>query len=147
MSELDSLVPQAIELVVGGEPLAIQPLKVGQLPGFVRAISPVLQPLMGGSGMNSTGSGIDWLTLLGTHGDDLLAAVAIAVGKPRAWVDDLAADEAILVAAKVIEVNADFFTRAVLPQLDSLFGAAGLPPSLKTPTAGTAMAGSPPSST
>lgn len=144
MSELDSLVPRAIELVVGGEPLAIQPLKVGQLPGFVRAISPVLQPLMGGSGMNSTGSGIDWLTLLGTHGDDLLAAIAIAVGKPRAWVDGLAADEAILVAAKVIEVNADFFTRTVLPQLDSLFGAATLPPSLTTRAGATA--GSLPSS-
>ena len=101
MSDLETLVPHAIELVVGGEPLAIQPLKVGQLPGFVRAISPVLQPLMGGSGMNSTGSGIDWLTLLGTHGDDLLAAIAIAVGKPRAWVDGLAADEAILVASKI----------------------------------------------
>ena len=38
----------------------------------------------------------------------LLSAIAIAVGKPRAWVDDLAADEAIVLAAKVIEVNADF---------------------------------------
>jgi hypothetical protein len=36
-------------------------------------------------------------------------------------VDDLAADEAILLAAKVIEVNADFFTRTVLPKLDGLF--------------------------
>ena len=147
MSELDSLVPQSVQLVIGGEPLAIQPLRVGQLPGFVRAISPVLHPLMGSSDMPGAGQGVDWLALLGSHGDDLLAAIAIAVGKPRAWVDALAADEAILVAAKVIEVNADFFTRTVLPQIDSLFGAAGLPPSLKTPTAGTAMAGSPLSST
>ncbi|MDO3524993.1 hypothetical protein Q3P09_24690, partial [Ralstonia pseudosolanacearum] len=55
------------------------------------------------------------------HGDDLLQAVAIAVDKPRAWVDALAADEAILLAAKVVEVNADFFTRTVLPRLDGLF--------------------------
>jgi hypothetical protein len=64
---------------------------------------------------------IDWLGLFGRHGEDLLTAVAIAVGKPRVWVDELAADEAILLAAKVIEVNADFFTRTVLPRLDGLF--------------------------
>ena len=36
MSDLDALVPQAVELVIDGEPLAIRPLKVGQLPAFLR---------------------------------------------------------------------------------------------------------------
>ena len=114
MTELDTLVPACLELVIGGEALTIKPLKVGQLPAFLRAISPVMQQL--------TAAEIDWLALMGERGDDLLAAIAIAVGKPRAWVDELAADEAILLAAKVIEVNADFFTRTVLPRFDSLFG-------------------------
>ena len=100
MSDLQTLIRQAVELVVKGEPLAILPLKVGQMPAFLRAVSPMLQQL-------ST-SDIDWLGLLGEHGEALLSAIAIAVGKPRAWVDDLAADEAIVLAAKVIEVNADF---------------------------------------
>jgi len=113
MNDLEQLIPQAVELTVGGETLAIKPLKVGQMPAFLRAISPVMQHLMRAE--------IDWLTLLGEQGDDLLAAIAIAVAKPRQWVDDLAADEAILLAAKVIEVNADFFTRTVLPKLDGLF--------------------------
>lgn len=113
MNDLDTLVPQGIELVIDGEPLAVKPLKVGQLPAFLRAISPVMQQL--------TASETDWLGLLGRHGEDLLTAVAIAVGKPRVWVDELAADEAVLLAAKVIEVNADFFTRTVLPRLDGLF--------------------------
>ena len=113
MNDLEQLIPQAVELTVGGETLAIKPLKVGQMPAFLRAISPVMQHL--------TRAEIDWLTLLGEQGDDLLAAIAIAVAKPRQWVDDLAADEAILLAAKVIEVNADFFTRTVLPKLDGLF--------------------------
>ena len=113
MNDLEKLIPQAVELTVGGETLAIKPLKVGQMPAFLRAISPVMQHL--------TRAEIDWLALFGDQGDDLLAAIAIAVAKPRAWVDDLAADEAILLAAKVIEVNADFFTRTVLPKLDGLF--------------------------
>ena len=114
MTELDRLVPAGLELVIGGEALTIKPLKVGQLPAFLRAISPVMQQI--------TAAEIDWLALMGERGDDLLAAIAIAVGKPRTWVDELAADEAILLAAKVIEVNADFFTRTVLPRLDGLFG-------------------------
>ena len=113
MNDLEQLIPQAVELTVGGETLAIKPLKVGQMPAFLRAISPVMQHL--------TRAEIDWLALFGEQGDDLLAAIAIAVAKPRQWVDDLAADEAILLAAKVIEVNADFFTRTVLPKLDGLF--------------------------
>ena len=99
MSDLETLIPQAVELVIDGEPLAIKPLKVGQMPAFLRAITPVMQQI--------GGDGIDWLALFGERGDDLLTAVSIAVGKPRAWVDELAADEAILLAAKVIEVNAD----------------------------------------
>jgi len=113
MSDLDTLIPHSIELVIDGEPLAIKPLKVGQMPAFLRAITPVMQRLTGGE--------IDWLALFGERGDDLLSAIAIAVGKPRAWVDELAADEAILLAAKVIEVNADFFTRTVIPRIDGLF--------------------------
>ena len=131
MNDLDTLVPQGIELVIDGEPMVIKPLKVGQLPGFLRAISPVMQQI--------SSTEIDWLALFGERGDDLLSAIAIAVGKPRAWVDELAADEAILLAAKVIEVNADFFTRTVMPRLDGVLAAG-----LKVPAA---KVGSTPSST
>ena len=130
MSDLDNLVPQTVELVIDGEPLAIRPLKVGQLPAFLRAITPVMQYL--------GGDGIDWLALFGERGDDLLTAVSIAVGKPREWVDALDADQAILLAAKVIEVNADFFTRTVMPRLDGL---------IAQTSAVAATAGSTPSST
>ena len=116
MSDLDKLVPQAFEITLAGEAVSVKPLKVGQMPAFLRAITPVMQQI--------GGDGIDWLALFGEHGDDLLTAVAIATAKPRAWVDDLAADEAILLAAKVIEVNADFFTRTVMPKLDGLFAQA-----------------------
>ena len=113
MNDLEKLITQPVELTVGGETLAIKPLKVGQMPAFLRAISPIMQHL--------TRSEIDWLALFGEHGDDLLSAIAIAISKPRPWVEDLAADEAIVLAAKVIAVNADFFTRTVLPKLDGLF--------------------------
>lgn len=126
MSDLDKLVPQAVEVSLAGEVVAIKPLKIGQMPAFLRAITPVMQQL--------GGNGIDWLALFGEHGDDLLTAVSIAIGKPRAWVDALDADEAIIVAAKVIEVNADFFTRTVMPRLNEQMG--GLFEQASTATAG-----------
>lgn len=119
MSELDTLVPPGLDLNIAGEAIVLKPLKVGQLPAFLRVISPVMTHLSAGA--------INWLELFGERGEDLLAAIAIAVGKPRDWVDDLAADDAILLAAKVIEVNADFFTRTVLPKLDGLFNTVMLP--------------------
>jgi hypothetical protein len=119
MSDLDTLIPTATSVSVAGETLAIKPLKVGQMPAFLRAISPVMHQI--------TATDIDWLALFGERGEDLLSAISIAVGKPRSWVDDLAADEAILLAAKVIEVNADFFTRQVIPKLDVLFATTKLP--------------------
>lgn len=132
MSDLDKLVPQDFEITLAGEAVSVKPLKVGQMPAFLRAITPVMQQI--------GGDGIDWLALFGQQGDDLLTAVAIAIGKPRAWVDDLTADEAILLAAKVIEVNADFFTRTVMPKLDGLFAQAST-------VAAAATVGSTPSST
>ena len=68
------------------------------------------------------------------------------MGKPRAWVDDLAADEAILLAAKVIEVNADFFTRTVMPRLDGVL-AAGVKVPAARPLSVAATGGLTPSST
>lgn len=113
MSDLETLIPPGVELVIGGEALTIKPLKVGQMPAFLRAIAPAIQEL--------TSPEIDWLRLFGERGDDLLSAIAIAVGRPRTWLDELAADDAILLAAKVIEVNADFFTRTVIPKLGNVF--------------------------
>jgi hypothetical protein len=131
MSDLETLIPPGVQITVAGEMLTLKPLKVGSLPAFLRAISPVMQSL--------TAPAIDWLALFGERGDDLLSAIAIAVGKPREWVDDLAADEAILLAAKVIEVNADFFTQTVIPKLDGLFARmkqAPAQPSGSTPSSG-----------
>ena len=135
MSELETLIPAGADVVIAGETLTITPLKVGQLPAFLRTITPVMQSLTAGE--------IDWLVLFGERGHDLLSAIAIAVGKPRTWVDELAADEALLLAAKVIEINADFFTRTVMPQVEGLFATVTLPRTAEA----TAAAGSTPSST
>lgn len=107
------------EINVGGEVLALKPLRIGQLPAFARAISPIIATV-------STPP-IDWLRMLGEHGDTVLVALAIAIDRPPAWVEQLDAGEALLLITQVIEINADFFTHQVLPQFNRLMAPTGAP--------------------
>ncbi|MEW5708779.1 MAG: DUF6631 family protein [Pseudomonadota bacterium] len=119
--ELEVLTPASIDVEAGGERIAIAPLKVGQLAAFLRAAEPLLQDL--------ASEEIDWLGLLARHGERLVEACAVACGKPRAWIEALAPDEFLRLAAAVAEVNGDFFVRRLLPALQEaaarLSGAAG----------------------
>lgn len=110
-SDLDVLVPQARVLELTGQRLTVSPLVVGELPAMLKAVHPFAEQLTGEP---------DWLTLLCDHGDTLLAALALASRQPRDWVDALALDDAITLAAAVFEVNADFFVRRVAPKVGDL---------------------------
>ena len=111
--DLDKLVPAGIKVNVGKDTLTLLPLKVGQLPAMLRAIGPLASSLKQES--------IDWFGLLALNSDALLDAIAIGCNKPRAWIDALDADDALVLAAKVVEVNADFFAQRVLPKFEVLF--------------------------
>lgn len=110
-SDLDTLVPQARVLELVGQRLTISPLVVGELPAMLKAVRPFAEQLTGEP---------DWLALLCDHGDALLAALALASRQQRDWVDALALDDAITLAAAVFEVNADFFVRRVAPKVGDL---------------------------
>ena len=116
IDELERLIPQGTKVSVADDTVILYPLKVGQLPAMLRAV--------GGLAGHLQRDPIDWLQLLAEHGDALLDAVAIGSGKTRAWVDGLAPDDALLLAAKVVEVNADFFARRVIPRIETLFDSA-----------------------
>jgi hypothetical protein len=105
-SAFDALPPVPETVLIAGEILDLVPLKVGELPGFVRAIRPFAQALT---------QEVDWLALFGSRGEDLVQALSIACRRPKVWVEGLELDEAIRLAEAVFEVNADFFIRKVAP--------------------------------
>ncbi len=103
-----ALPPEPMVLKIGGENLDITPLRIGELPAFARAVKPIaahltLKP--------------DWMLILGEDGEALILALALACRRPPEWLAGLSLDEAIQVAEVVFEVNADFFIRRVVPQL------------------------------
>ena len=122
MSELDQLNPPPTGVPVGGETLSLTPITIGELPALVRAVRPIVGALRA--------TPIDWLALFAEHGESLLATLALTARKPRAFVDALPADEAITLAAAVLEVNGDFFVRRFLPAFERLMAALPAEPSL-----------------
>ena len=103
-----ALPPVPVMLVIGGEPLELTPIRVGELPAFARAVKPVAVSLSASP---------DWLALMADHGEAVIDAVAIASRRPKEWVAELGLDEAVRLAEAVFEVNADFFIQRVLPSL------------------------------
>jgi hypothetical protein len=105
---LETFVPEPVVVEVAGETVEIAPLKVGELPAFIRAIRPFAQHLT---------EEVDWLSLFGERGEDLVFALAVAIRRPREWVAARELDEAIRLAEAVFEVNADFFIQRLAPIL------------------------------
>lgn len=107
----EALPPIPTSIEIEGVTLELSPLKVGELPSFMRALRPLARDLE---------REIDWLTVFGERGDDVVTALAVAARRPREWVAGLPIDDAIRLAEAVFEVNADFFIRQVTPALLSL---------------------------
>lgn len=129
---LDVYIPAPRLVSAGGKDLAILPLRVRQIPAFTRYVSPVIAPLAGG----------DLLTAIATGGDDLVRAVAVATGESEDWLADLYPDDFLAITTAVVEVNADFFARRVLPALtaatETTLATLGVTPSPNSARAGIA---------
>ncbi|MGE4442123.1 MAG: hypothetical protein AB7D27_11645 [Desulfomicrobium sp.] len=85
----------------------IGPVKVKHLPAFLTACEPVATACMAG----------DFAKAIVENADNVIQAVALGAGIDREWLDDQGADVLVELAAKVVEVNIDFFVRTLLPKI------------------------------
>lgn len=88
-------------------PRPLTPVKVRDLPAFLKALEPVARAIADG----------DVVGAITRHADGVITATAIGAGVDREWLADQTPDVLAELAAQVLEVNADFFARAVLPPL------------------------------
>lgn len=107
MSGLETYVPTACSLEVGGKTLSFGPMRVRQIPGFVAALAPALHLITAGQ----------LLAAVSAHGDALIRASAIASGEPEDWIGELMPDDFVRLVTEVIEVNASFFVARVMPAM------------------------------
>jgi hypothetical protein len=109
--QLEQLLPEPALVKAGGLDIEIKPLTIGQIPKITKLLKGVplsLDP-------ETIGSGEYWLGLIGEHGDNIIEVVAVASGQDKNIVSGFPLDDFVKLAVKVIEVNADFFTRKVMP--------------------------------
>lgn len=105
METLEKIAPVPVTITVAGESLTISPIKTRELPRMLKAVKPIAAEIQAE----------DVAGALLANADCLIEAVAIGARKPRVWVDELDLDDLVMLASAVLEVNGDFFVRAVLP--------------------------------
>jgi len=105
----------AVSLDVAGGQVEIRPLRARQFGSVFAALEPISEEFS--SLIDSVEDGIDagLLVSLLAKGDYIIQALAAATGKPDDFIGDLEADELLQILLAVIEVNADFFTRRLVP--------------------------------
>jgi hypothetical protein len=91
--------------------IGVLPLKLGQLPAASKALRPLLEALE---------SGLSWPAVLENHTGEAVTLMALCTGQSEAALNELELAEALEVAAAVIEANADFFVKRVMPMANRL---------------------------
>lgn len=117
--DLDVIDPAPRRVRFRDELLELKPLRLGDLPAFSRLVRPVIAEFVGGrhpEWIDNDDLMIVELTEL--HGESIINAAAIATGRPVAWIADVE-DTAELVALvqEIVEVNRDFFIRAMMAEM------------------------------
>jgi hypothetical protein len=123
--QLEVLNPPEATVQFSGEDVTVTPIRMGKLQAFTK----VVRPIVGDIVTALDGSG-DMLTTIELHCDRMIEAVQIATGIERDKLDNALPDEFIGLAKAVIEINADFFARRLLPSIKT--AVEGLQETVKT---------------
>ncbi|MFN3297759.1 DUF6631 family protein [Caldimonas sp.] len=126
-TDFQTFPPAPKVVAVAGTTVELTPIRLGELPRLLAVVRPIASDLSAEP---------DWLDLLARHGEAMLDLLALTTRRDRAWVNDLALDEAVTLAAAVFEVNADFFVGQLAPAIQG--AAQRLAPTLGQIRAGTA---------
>lgn len=114
-----------MQLTIATRAITIEPVRVRDLPAFLHAVEPIARDLAAG----------DLMGALARQADRFIAATAIGAGVDRSWLDARSADDLVQLAGAVLEVNADFFVRRVIPAIEQ--AALALNGAMPTPSGGT----------
>jgi len=115
---LETLFPTGKEVTINGETLTIKPFRFGDLSKVFKAADPILGTLF--TALSSGTTQFEAISkVMSEAGDNVVDLMIIGSKQPRSWVEDLDMEEGINLFISILEVNADFFVRKVLPGLNN----------------------------
>lgn len=127
--DLKILMPDQ-ELTLQGEKFDIRPFPFGKTFKVITQASSLIQMVLslptdlimedGTIDIENPATTIILSSMLEQGSGPVMSVMAMAVGKPVEWVENLDPDEGILLLIKVWEVNKDFFMRRLGPMLQKL---------------------------
>ncbi len=127
----DPAFPAAVDVLnFNNQDFLIQPFLTGRLPAVLSALAPIIH-------LFKMDNPPDVAQLLLLHAEDALQLIAVLANHERAVIDALALDDLLQLATRLLEVNADFFLRRVLPKLSGLASAMKELRASNTPVAAT----------
>lgn len=114
MESKNSFLPTPIEVTVNGETLAIMPFPFGKLHIVAAKLAPVFSAFQG----LQAGDQVDYADVIEAGGENLQDVLALAAGKPRAWMDGIYDyEEGKALAMAVFDANKEVLLKKVVPDL------------------------------
>lgn len=95
-------------LTIADREITVTPVKVRDLPAFLAAVEPIATDLMAG----------DIPGALVRNAENVIVATVIGAGVEREWLNAREGDAIVELASAVLEVNADFFVRRIVPLIE-----------------------------
>lgn len=112
---LDVFVPQPRTVTLNdGREIGVLPLRLGQVPAFVKASKAVAPYLFVA----------DYMVVLNDHPQDAAEMIVVATALSADQAADLWQDEAVRLLTAIYEVNADFFVQRLRPAMTAAAGEA-----------------------
>ncbi|MFA7269829.1 MAG: hypothetical protein WC073_10835 [Sterolibacterium sp.] len=111
-TELETMIPQPVEIEVAGKTIALKPVTMRQLQPAIKAALPILQAIKSGALDMEKLKAMDmmaWIEAYAEHGEALTEMVAYLSGVSVEELNDWTPDEVILAAGAVVRVNTYFF--------------------------------------
>lgn len=120
-NEMNTLFPGKEIQLNTGETIIIKPFTFGQLPKAIK-IGQKIGGLLAnmyqqGKFEDQSQTSANLMLILSEGGEDLINLMSLGINKPRDWFDQLQGDDGLNLTIAFLEVNIDFFTKKMMPQI------------------------------
>lgn len=114
MSEAFFQEPRVVE--IRGKQIGVAPLPVKHLSKAARLARPITAAIVEiGAGFEVGMAQADMVLRIAESADEVIGLCALATGESEQWIGELDLAELVRLATVVLEVNADFFIRRLMP--------------------------------